>query len=965
MKMAQTFGAKKTPVTLLAAAVGLALQVMLQSAYAQSTPSEPTQQAPAADAQQTPATAADAPAENAAQQTPAAASNPDVTELDAIQVVGYRASLGKALDLKREAVGAVDAIVAEDIADFPDQNIAESLQRIPGITITRESGEGRKVSVRGLSGEFTRVRINGMEAIAATGGEGGPNRDRDFDYNVFASELFNSVVVHKTAEASLDEGSLGAVVDLNTGQPFGYKRGTTFVVSGQGQYNDLVEDITPRVAALFAYHDPDDVWAVSMSAAYSDDTTLELGQNTVRWQQPGVNLAQGRYGFRSVGGVNCFQNQSDAGCQDLLNGFHPRIPRYGEIKVERERLGVTGSIEFRPSEDTRISLDVLHSKLDAVRSEKYLEVLFRGNEHLMDVVDYTPDPSTNNVTGMTVDNAWVRTENFEKAWTTTFDQWTANLEHVFSDELTAHVMAGSARSELEFPHEITFMYDDRDYNGFVYDYSDDEQPLIAFNGPDVNDPANFQMSEFRDRPTSTSHKFGTLAADVEWAFSPDYSLELGVNYRKFTFETWGAQRDSTVCGAELIECDADTYGLPATGDLSESYTFEDDVGSGSTTTWVIPNLDAWSDFIDLSGQPLRPDVGNIRGVEETDHGLWVQFNGNTTIAGHDLRFNAGVRYVETKQVSEGLVQDEEENLTPVVIRRPAYTDTLPSLNVAFSITPDLLWRFSAAKVMTRPSLGNLTPGGSVDPFNYRVSFQNPFLDPTRATALDTSLEWYFAEGAILSLALFHKDIESRPIQTEREGTYASTGLPLSLLNPTSPAGQNPEGRPWEISTIDNGPGGSLRGAEFGFQLPLAVFAPDTPVLRNMGVIGNYTWVDSEVDYTFGDEIVTERLFGLSKRSYNFTTYYENDRFNARISVAYRDDYITATSGTNNRFEGFDDTFNVDASMGYKINENFDLTFEALNLTDDYQDRWTDIEARRRYEYDHTGRVYKVGFRYKF
>src|SRR5687768_9223381 len=247
MKMAQTFGAKKTPVTLLAAAVGLALQVMLQSAYAQSTPSEPTQQAPAADA----------PAENAAQQTPAAASNPDVTELDAIQVVGYRASLGKALDLKREAVGAVDAIVAEDIADFPDQNIAESLQRIPGITITRESGEGRKVSVRGLSGEFTRVRINGMEAIAATGGEGGPNRDRDFDYNVFASELFNSVVVHKTAEASLDEGSLGAVVDLNTGNPLGGKRGLTIVGSAQASYNDLSKNVGPRLAGLLSWKSAD------------------------------------------------------------------------------------------------------------------------------------------------------------------------------------------------------------------------------------------------------------------------------------------------------------------------------------------------------------------------------------------------------------------------------------------------------------------------------------------------------------------------------------------------------------------------------------------------------------------------------------------------------------------------------------------------------------------------------------
>ncbi len=941
--MHHQLSAKKTPVTLLAAAIGLALQMTAFAGLAQD-PAAPSQPA----------------AQDAAPAAGQAGTQPqDPTELDTVVVTGFRASLNKAVELKRDAVNAIDAIVAEDIADFPDQNIAESLQRIPGITITRESGEGRNISVRGLSGEFTRVRINGIEAIAATGGEGGPNRGRDFDYNVFASELFNSVVVQKTAQANLDEGSLGAVVDLNTGQPFGYKRGSTFVVSGQAQYNDLVDEVAPRVAALYAYHDPEDVWAVSLSAAYSDDTTLELGQNTVRWQAAD---------FRSVRGVDCGTNPTDAGCVQVADGFHPRIPRYGEIKVDRERIGVTGSLEFRPSADTRMKLDVLHSRLEAARGEKYLEVLFRGNEDDMDVVDYTYDPATNNITGMTVDNAWVRTENFEKVWTTTFNQWTFDVEHSFNDSVVGHVLAGSASSRLEFPHEITFMYDDRDYDGFVYDYSDDKQPLLAYNGPDVNDPANFQMSEFRDRPTDTTHKFGTLNADIEWTFNTNYSLEAGLSYRKFTFETSGASRDAGVCEAGLYDCDLDNdgedddgvYGIPATGDLSESYHFDDDVGGGSTTTWTIPDLDAWADFIDLAGQPLTPDQGNIRSVAEADTGAFVQLNGYNELGGHDLRWNIGARYVETKQTSRGYNSGEF-----VTVRRPSYSDFLPSLNVAFSITPELTWRFSAAKVMTRPGLGNLSPGGAVDAFNYRISYQNPFLDPTRATALDTSLEWYFADGALLSLALFHKDIESRPIATEREGTYASTGLPLSLLNPTSPAGQDPEGRLWEIRTIDNGPGGSLRGAELGFQLPMSVFAPDTPFIRNLGFTGNYTWVDSEVDYTFGDEIVTERLFGLSKRSYNFTAYYENDRFDARVSVAYRDDYLTGTSGTNNRFEGFGDTFNVDMSMGYKLTDNFDVTFEALNLTDDYQDRWTDIDAMRRYEWDHTGRVYKLGFRYKF
>ncbi|WP_454832244.1 TonB-dependent receptor [Pseudoxanthomonas wuyuanensis] len=918
---------RKTPVTLLALSIGLALQINA-SAHAQE------------------AAAQAAPAQDASVET-----------LDTISVTGYRASLVKALDLKRDSVGAVDAIVAEDIAEFPDQNIAESLQRIPGIVITRESGEGRNISVRGLSGEFTRVRINGMEAIATTGGEGGPNRGRDFDYNVFASELFNSVVVHKSAEAKLDEGSLGAVVDLNTGGPFGYDDGVTFLFSGQGQYNDIAEDVAPRAAALFAYKDPNDKWGATFSAAFSDDTTYEMGQNTVRWQ---------RAGFRSVRGVNCADNPTDAGCVEVANAFHPRIPRYGQIKVERERTGLTGSLEFRPTQDTRIKLDALYSKLDAKRGEIYGEVLFRGNEGGMDVVDYSYDPATNNLTSMDVNNAWVRNESFEKAWTTEFKQYTLDLSHTFSDSFSAHLLAGTASSELSFPYEITFMYDDRNYNGFSYDYSNDKYPVIAFNGADVTDPSTFQMAEFRDRPSSTKHTFDNVAADVTWNFSTDYWLDAGVNYRKFEFETWGGIRDSGVCAAGVYDCDQDDdgvnefYGIPATADLTDVYHYSDRTGAGSTTDWAIPDLWAWSDFIGLRDRPMREDIGNVRTVTEEDTGAFVQLNGSTVVADRDLRFNAGVRYVRTKQSSTGYNSGEF-----VVVDRPTYSDTLPSINVAYNLTPDLIWRASASKVMTRPGIGSLSPGGSVDSFNYRVTYQNPFLDPTRAKAFDTSLEWYFAPEAILSLAYFYKDIDSRPISSQREGTYASTGLPLSLLVPTSPAAENPEARLWEINSVINGPGGKLQGVELAFQMPLSLIAPHVPVIRNMGVSSNFTYVDSDADYTISGQIVTERLFGLSKRSYNFTVFYENDRFDARISGAYRSDYLTGTSGTGNRFEGYGETFNLDASMGYKINDNFEVTFEALNLTDDYQDRWTDIDARRRYEWDHTGRVYKVGFRYRF
>ena len=155
---------------------------------------------------------------SAAAQTapqPAPQSDEEVTEVDEVVVTGFRASLANALNIKRNENGIVDAISAEDMADFPDLNLAESLQRIPGVAISRRSGEGRQVTVRGLGSDYTRVRVNGMEAIATSSGtsnSGGTNRGRGFDFNIFSSDLFSNLIVRKTSSAEVDEGSLGATI---------------------------------------------------------------------------------------------------------------------------------------------------------------------------------------------------------------------------------------------------------------------------------------------------------------------------------------------------------------------------------------------------------------------------------------------------------------------------------------------------------------------------------------------------------------------------------------------------------------------------------------------------------------------------------------------------------------------------------------------------------------------------------
>jgi TonB-dependent receptor len=192
-----------------------------------------------------------------AQTTPPTAepaADSQASEVEEVVVTGIRASLRRALDTKRNSNVMVDAINAEDIADFPDANLAESLQRLPGVSIDRDNGEGRTISVRGLGGDFTRVRLNGLETLSTAGSNdsgSSPNRGRGFDFSTFASELFSSLKVQKTASAETDEGALGATVDLVSGRPFNFP-GRRFGLSVQDAYYANGETNNPRVAGSSA-----------------------------------------------------------------------------------------------------------------------------------------------------------------------------------------------------------------------------------------------------------------------------------------------------------------------------------------------------------------------------------------------------------------------------------------------------------------------------------------------------------------------------------------------------------------------------------------------------------------------------------------------------------------------------------------------------------------------------------------
>lgn len=941
-------------------------------------------------------TALAAPAAYAQNAAPAA----DAASPEAIVVTGFRRSLEAALNLKKNSVAAVDAIVAEDIAKFPDQNLAESLQRIPGISIVRDGGEGRSITVRGLSSQFTRVRVNGLETIATSTDGASANRDRAFDFNVFASELFSSLVVHKTAEASLDEGSLGAVVDLNTGNPLAGKAGLHGVFSAVGQYNDLSKKAGPRLAGMLSWKNDASTFGVSVSAAYSKMTQLELGNNSVRWVQTRFDSVNGtpcyyssatsNTGVQNSGGT--YTNGRVAACDQAALSFHPRIPRYGEITHRRERLGLTASAQWEPSDKTKLSLDGLYSRFKEDREEKWAEVLLRSNERSIDVVNPVYD-SNNNMVSATLNDAWVRTEHYLRKSSTEFYQIGLTLDQDITDKLRFTAVGGMSRSNANIPVETTILLDDRDAQGYSFDYSNMASPKLSF-GTSVTNPANFQLSEIRDRPSRTLNKFKTFQLRAEWDVADGFQIKAGGMWRRFNYDVTSYTRDTAVCGnggtslvtstSGTITCTPSStfgssavYGFPATG-LTDLFTLGNaGQPAGTTNSWVIANIPAAAAYTQLYSRPLVADAGNIRGVTEETKGGYVQFDAKGNLLGVEYALNAGTRYVRTDQSSYGLVGGVQNTV------KRNYENWLPSMNLAIFVTPKFIVRGAVADVMTRPSLGSLTPGGSADGFNYRVTTGNPYLEPYRARNYDLSFEWYFAPQALASVALFRKEVGTFTQSGSITGlTYAQTGAPISSLSASSPAAlsigtaNNQLLQPiWTLSTTVNGSGASLQGIELALQLPFRTFV-DHGFFSNVGWLANATFIDSKATFNLQgpatvpggalqNVTVTNTLSNVSKVAWNSTVYYDDGKFSARLMLSYRGRFHEGASGTGNVLEGYGATTNLDASIRYKITPSLEVSLEGNNLLDTYRYRFTDWDANRNYENNHFGRNILLGARFKY
>ncbi|KFI06012.1 TonB-dependent receptor [Massilia sp. BSC265] len=949
-----------------------------------------------------------------AQDAPAAQPQ----QVQTVQVTGLRASLESALNAKRQDNGIVDVIKAEDMGKFPDTNLAESLQRVPGVVIDRDAGEGRNITVRGLGQDFTRVRINGIEGLATTGGtdsSGGTNRGRGFDFNVFASELFSSLTVRKSSSADVDEGSLGATVDLQTLRPFDLK-GFNATIAAKGKYNDGSEKIDPRVAFMLSNTFMDRTLGVLVSGAFSKRRVLEEGFSTVRWDN-----GPSSGGWCAPQGVaNNPANSTATTCGPAAQGvarlpntpanvaayntassagnFHPRLPRYGRLTHDQDRLGLTASVQWRPQRGTLLTFDMLYSKLDATRQEDFLQAMSfsrsatQGGKPQMSVVEAQYAPNGALLYGR-YNGVDIRSESRFDELNTTFSQPTLTLEHRISDTWSMSAKVGRANSKFRNPVQTTVTLDALNVNGYTIDFRNNERlpavsypfdpnatggalgiigvPLVA-SGTQPNTVPNTTTSEIRIRPQGATNVNDVGQFDLAWEASDNLTFKGGINRKKYESDTYEFRRVNQ----------NDTIFAPPAGSTGLSTTLSGfgkglDMPAGNPTGWVIPNLRAIAAAYDIYCNCIKAGPaggpgdftlssitngnarGNNRTVTERDDGFYLMGEFKVDLWDIPVRGNFGVRHVKTEL--EAIGYQAAGGGTAVKVNHE-YKDTLPSMNIAANLTRDFIVRFGAAKVMTRPQLGFLSPGGAIATTGtLTINTGNPLLKPFRAKTFDSSFEYYFGKNAFVGLGLFQKNIDTYIQSLRTNVPFRETGLPLSLL----PANFNGE-EVFQVTAPINTDGGKLKGFELNYQQPFT-FLPGWG--RNFGTVLNYTKVSSKIEYAVSptsNERIVDDLLNLSPKSWNATFYYDDGKFSARVSGAKRSSFLTRVPGQNNNdVEGKNETFNVDVSLSYKWNERLEFTLEGVNLTNEPNDQFISRARNSVVVNNVTGREFLAGLRYKF
>ena len=866
-----------------------------------------------------------APAYAEPASTTAAASRDNIEE---VVVTGIRSSLRQSIETKRESVGIMDALTSEDVGKFPDKNLAEALQRVPGIVISRDFGEGERVNLRGTAANLTRTLLNGHGLATADWFILDQlNTTRSFNYLMLPADVIGQVEVLKSPTADIEEGGIGGTINVKTRHPFDLKPFET-LVSAQASYTELSDKVDPQVSGLFSWKNADQSVGFMIAAKYED--------RHIR-----------RDGVEVLGYFD-----ADPSANTLLA---PSLIGSALFQQERERYGGNFELQLKPADNLDVSVTGLYSKFNADNlNENFLAWGVRaiGNGGTLTNTTVVGDTAVagtissrrNATTGALEDFGVVydAINRFASADTRSID---LDVGYQPADKWDLHFKVGytdaqgntDAQPFVEFGAPSSFNYDLRG-----------RSPQVRYSNIDPTRPSDMQFI------FSSLHQI--LNDDDETYVYADAKRELefgALNSVKFGVKHTDHNRD--------LVFNATTYGgfhvpintLPATA-FSGSRTpgdFLDGIAASGTLSqyWQIDRSKVddilFGNLERGPGRVLYPQQ-SFSVTEKADAGYIM---GN--LSGDKWRGNVGLRYVRTDQTSRGYVvgagatPNPFGNFDPISVDR-TYDDWLPSANFAYDLSDQLVLRFAVAKVMARPDYTDVAPRVSLNPGALTGTGGNPDVDPYRATQADLSLEWYPDADSILALAYYYKDIKSfitdRPV-TQRFLVQSATSPSLQC---TAGSAANTFLCPFLINQRSNGGGGKIQGAELSFT---------RSIWGGFGVNGNYTYSDASADS--GDPIP-----GNSKDTYNLAAFYENARMSARLAYTYRSEFfVTFDRSTQLNQKALS---SLDASVSVNVLDNVAVTFDAINITNEKIEQFASDTFRPRAIYDN-GRIYYGGVRMKF
>jgi TonB-dependent receptor len=952
----------------------------------------------------------------------ATAGQDDVAAEGEILVTGYRRSIEEALSRKREANALVDVITAEDIGKFPDKNVADALQRVPGVVITRDGGEGSRVSIRGLQPGLTQTLLNGNFLAGADSGQ----PQRSFNYVMLPSTFIASTEVYKSPEARLEEGGVGGTIILNTRRPFDVPSGSGFV-SAEGTYSDTAEKFEPQVAAQVSWKNESETLGFLVGGVYQKRSNRELRGSTETWRWWSDRDANGDV-LTPATDVNGkpFQNddaisywpgtgQTTQGGQRYSGYWAPQSVNAQVFDQDRERIGVQATAQMRPFDNVTVTSNYFRFEYSSDYVSNVLKIPEWGYGNFFTGASFDPSgtimqsaqfqvPTSGtgclaNTVPCTMETPQIAgSYSREKQVSNTFETEVAYKQDRFDAVLKLGKTKATGGPSMQFgvaaKPRLTIPGQEQNGN-FLSGWDFTGGKLNMEFSPELQDNVRKGIAQIDVGSTGSgfdNSSIGQRYAQLDLTRRFDgflQSIQFGGKWRELNVRRERGRNEWYADAATKLRYQDTADGAVARPEFFYDKPLGNISGGFNATSFPGINFEQYLDYINSTyGPAVRvPEPENVYNIKERVWAGYVQAN----FASGGFRGNIGLRMANTKQ--SGLTSDRLEFLNEYCVNGPggpfdpnrpvgadgncqvipleqrrvfvtttlaeskSYTDWLPSLNLAYEATPNLLFRGAVAKVIARPSIADLGGARSLTYRSPEYAFDrgqfgefegwsgsggNADLKPFSAWQYDLGVEWYFHRGSVLGATLFRKDVSDFIVPLVLDVTREVNGG-QELIRP--------------YSTVANGSNARSQGIE--------VYAQHT-LSFGLGAQVNFTYNDTSVaDVSLdGQKVGSSALVDSSKTQLNASVFYENDKLLLRASYNRRGEVVGGlSSGLNVYTSPYEQ---VDLNASYELREGLMLTASIINLTKSEESRHLGNDTKDRFTYrNYFGRRGYVGISYNF